>query len=168
MSSLRTYSRSPDWLNVFSWSSRRLVPSLLLGPHLPTDVANLLSSAFRETGFLRAETEGSKSAPGGRSLRGDRTAYVKAAMPNAVPGNGNSRPETKAPKRPHKSNYPSVETARPRKMPPNRDHLRAAELSGPRGCGPLIDREKAKRQNARCMPLAVSAPLIGKFSALTS
>ena len=45
-------------------------------------------------------------------------------MPNAGPGNGNSRLETKAPKRPHKSNYPSVETARPRKMPPNLDHLR--------------------------------------------
>jgi hypothetical protein len=43
---------------------------------------------------------------------------------SAIPGNGISRPETKAPKRPHKSDCRFAETVYQRKTPPNRVYLR--------------------------------------------
>jgi hypothetical protein len=168
MSSLRTCSRSPDWLNVFSWSSRRLVPSLLLGPHLPTDVANLLSSAFAGNGIPPRRDRGLKVGSGReKSPRGPNRLRQSC---DAECGSG---------KRKFATRDKGAETSSQIQLPLCRDGAptqNAAE-SGPfASCGTvrttrvraLIDREKAKRQNARSMPLAVSAPLIGKFSALTS
>ena len=70
-----------------AWSTKRMAwaagATVQSPDDLKTDPADLRrlgaddGLGLRETGFPRAETDGPKSAPGGKSLRGDRTAYAR-------------------------------------------------------------------------------------------